>query len=283
MANNQGLGRGLSSLIPSRKSEASPMIELLDHEKILKIKVEIISANPMQPRGRIDHEALEDLINSIKEHGILQPLIVSRSGDGYTLIAGERRLRSAKILGLKTVPAIVRDTSRQEMLEIALVENLQRKNLNSIEEAMAYKKLVDEFNLNQEQVAKRVGKSRESVANTLRLLSLPLAIQKAILEEKISEGHAKAILSLPSEKPQLKLLNTILKSNLSVRKTESYSRQIKKSRFSAPEPEIIEKEDLLREHLGTKVKIDKKGNRGKITIEFYSEAELNQIVNNIIK
>ncbi|MFH1367094.1 MAG: ParB/RepB/Spo0J family partition protein [Patescibacteria group bacterium] len=284
MANNQGLGRGLSSLIPTRKgSEISGVAELLDHEKILKIKTENIEANPMQPRGRIDHGALEDLINSIKEHGILQPLIVSRQGEGYILIAGERRLRSAKILGLKTVPAIVRDTSRQEKLEIALVENLQRKNLNAIEEAMAYKKLVDEFNLNQEQVAKRVGKSRETVANTLRLLSLPLEIQKSILEEKISEGHAKAILSLSSEKQQLKLLNTILKSNLSVRKTEGYSRQIKRSRFSATEPDIIEKEDLLRENLGTRVKIDKKGGRGKITIEFYSEAELNQIVNNIIK
>lgn len=283
MANNQGLGRGLSSLIPSRKGEASPIVELLDNERILKIKTENIEANPMQPRGRIDHGALEDLINSIKEHGILQPLIVSRSGSGYTLIAGERRLRSAKILGLKTVPAIVRDTSRQEKLEIALVENLQRKNLNAIEEAMAYKKLVDEFNLNQDSVAKRVGKSRETVSNTLRLLSLPLEIQKSILEEKISEGHAKAILSLPSEKQQLKLLNNILKSNLSVRKTEDASRQIKKSRFQAQEPDIMEKEDLLRENLGTRVKIDKKGSRGKITIEFYSEAELNQIINNIIK
>lgn len=283
MANNQGLGRGLSSLIPSRKGEASPIAELLDNERILKIKTETIEANPMQPRGRIDHAALEDLINSIKEHGILQPLIVSRAGSGYTLIAGERRLRSAKILGLKTVPAIVRDTSRQEKLEIALVENLQRKNLNAIEEAMAFKKLVDEFNLNQEQVAKRVGKSREAVSNTLRLLSLPVEIQKSILEEKISEGHAKAILSLPSEKQQLKLLNAILKSNLSVRKTEDASRQIKKSRYQAQEPDIMEKEDLLRENLGTRVKIDKKGSRGKITIEFYSEAELNQIINNIIK
>lgn len=283
MANNQGLGRGLGSLIPSRKGEASPIVELLDNERILKIKTEIIEANPLQPRGRIDHAALEDLINSIKEHGILQPLIVSRTGAGYTLIAGERRLKAAKILGLKTVPAIVRDTSRQEKLEIALVENLQRKNLNPLEEAMAYQKLVDEFNLNQEQVAKRVGKSREAVANTLRLLALPREIQKAILEEKISEGHAKAILSLPEEKEQLKLFQTILKSNLSVRKTESISRKLKKPNFRPFDPALLEKEDFLREHLGTRVKIDKKGNRGKITIEFYSEAELNLIVKKIIK
>ncbi len=281
---NQGLGRGLGSLIPLKKGK-SEIVELLDHEKILKVKTSEIEANPMQPRGTIDHQDLEDLINSIKEHGILQPLILSRSTEGYTLIAGERRLTAAKIVGLKTVPSIIRDTSRQEKLEIALVENLQRKNLNPIEEAMAFQKLVDEFNLNQEQIAKRVGKSRESVSNTLRILSLPLEIQKSIGAEKITEGHAKVILSLPSEKEQLKIYRQILKSNLSVRKTEDVTRQVKKGLgYAGPlDPSLIEKEDLLRSTLGTKVKIDKRGKKGKITVEFYSEEELNQIVKKIIK
>lgn len=281
---NQGLGRGLGSLIPLKKGK-SEIADLLDHEKILRVKTSEIAANPMQPRGKIDHQGLEDLINSIKEHGILQPLILSRDTEGYILIAGERRLTAAKIIGLKTVPVIVRDTSRQEKLEIALVENLQRKNLNPLEEAVAYQKLVDEFNLNQEQIAKRVGKSREAVSNTLRILSLPLEIQKSIAAEKISEGHAKVILSLPSEKERFKLYRRILNDNLSVRKTEDVTRKIKKGLgYSGPlDPSLIEKEDLMRSALGTKVKIDKRGKGGKITIEFYSEPELNQIVKKIIR
>lgn len=281
---NQGLGRGLASLIPLKKGK-SEIADLIDQEKILKIRTEEIEANPLQPRTKINHEDLEDLINSIKEHGIIQPLILSRSDNGYILIAGERRLTSAKIIGLKTVPAIVRDTSRQEKLEIALVENLQRKNLNPIEEAAAYQKLVDEFNLSQEQIAKRVGKSREAVSNTLRILSLPLEIQKSIGAEKITEGHAKVILSLPSEKEQLKLHRRILKSNLSVRKTEDVTRQIKKGLgYAGPlDPSLIEKEDLMRSALGTKVKIDQRGKKGRITIEFYSPEELNQIVRKIIR
>jgi len=285
MEKNRVLGRGLSSLIPPKKRK-SEIIALIDEEeKILKVKTGEIEANPFQPRKRINHEELEDLINSIKEHGILQPLILSRSRKGYTLIAGERRLKAAKILGLKKVPAIIRDATSQEKLELALVENLQRKNLNPLEEAFAFQKLVDEFNLTQEQIAKKIGKSREAVSNTLRILSLPLEIQKGIAEEKITEGHAKAILSLPDKKQQIKLFKKIVKQNLSVRQTEDFSRGLKKSKkYSGPaEPEVIEKEDLLRSELGTRVKIDKKGHRGKIIIEFYSEEELNSIVKKIIR
>jgi len=285
MPNNKALGRGLSSLIPAKKRK-SEIVDLIDDEKILRIKTGEIETNPFQPREKIGHEELEELINSIKEHGILQPLILTKGTEGYSLIAGERRLKAAKIIGLKTVPAIIRDATSQEKLELALVENLQRKNLNPLEEAVAFQKLVDEFELTQEQIAKRVGKSRESVSNTLRILSLPLEIQKGLAQEKITEGHAKAILGLPDEKKQLKLFKKIINNNLSVRKTENFTRQSKKGKKShrgPVEPSIIEKEDKLRGHLGTKVEINKRGKKGKITIQFYSQEELNSIVNKIIK
>jgi len=282
----QGLGRGLESLIPKKKAKDELTSILIDDkERILKLSTKDINPNPLQPRQTTDHQTLEDLINSIKEHGILQPLIVSKSQDGYQLIAGERRLKAAKIIGLKNVPCLVRDVTHQQKLELALVENLQRQDLNAIERAFAYQKLMNEFNLTQEQVAKRVGQGRVSVAQTLRLLSLPDEIKKSLIEGKITEGHAKVILSLPDEEKQLKLWKDVLKNELTVRASDGQARKTKVKAFyrHPPNPEIIEKEENLREVLGTRVKINKKGKRGNIVIEFYSDQDLKEIINKIIK
>ena len=211
-----GLGRGLNSLIPSRKIvQAFSKDGLQKGDRLLDIPIKNIRPNPKQPREDFGYEELEELIQSIKEHGILVPLVVSKIDDeNYELIAGERRFRSAKILNLKTVPAIVRTVKEQEKLELALIENIQRKNLNSIEEARAFRQLMDEFNLTQEDVAKRVGKSRPAVANTVRLLNLPEEIQQAVRSGKIKESHARTLLSFENQADQLKYFRQILKNGM---------------------------------------------------------------------
>ena len=200
MPKTHGLGKGLSSLIPPKIdkeifSKASAILP--GEERISQIPVDKIKANPHQPRSNFDHESLEDLTNSIKEHGILQPLILAPAGNNYQVIAGERRWRAAQLLNLKTVPAVVREMEEQQKLELALVENIQRQDLNPIEEAVAFQRLIDEFSLTQEEVSRRVGKSRAAVANTLRLLSLPAAIQKALMSGKINFSAARIIAGLP--------------------------------------------------------------------------------------
>ncbi len=282
------LGRGLSALIPKKPTSAPapsvPVSRPTGGELIEAIPVLQIDPNPHQPRQTFDYQALEELIASIKIHGILQPLIVTKAASGrFELVAGERRFRAAKTLGLKTVPAVVRSVSRQSKLELALIENIQRKDLNPIEEAEAFRVLVDEFGLTQEEVAKRVGKNRATVANTLRLLNLPLEIQKSLRDGRITMGHAKVILSAVEPSQQLALWRTIVKENLTVRKSEDSSRSIPGKRPARPtgDPEIRALEDELRDALKTRVKITRNGDRGTITIDFYSDDELHSLIRTI--
>ena len=290
MAQITGLGRGLGSLIPKKPAseaitpENKPFL-VDDKSRILQIPVGEIEVNPMQPRTVFDHEGIEELIESIKVYGVIQPIIVSRSEHGYELIAGERRLRATKILGLATIPAIVREVKEQEKLELALIENVQRRNLNAVERAVAYDRLMNEFNLSQEESARKLGVSRSSFANTIRLLELPAEIQKALAEDKITEGHAKVIAGLENEVEQLDLLKKILSYNFTVRDAEK-ERQKSRVKTNSPrriavDPILGEKEEILRSHLNTKVNIKKKGGEGQIIIEFYSDEELDSIINQI--
>lgn len=291
------LGNGLQSLIPP-KSVNSPKYsktlktDLSDEERtknVLYIKISKIKPNPHQPRKNFEPSRLRELADSIREHGIIQPLVVNTIGDEYQLIAGERRLQAAKIVGLSEVPAIIRDSSEQEKLELALVENLQRDNLNPIEKAYAFKKLIDEFNFIQENVAKRIGRSRETVANTLRLLELPAEIQRAILNNKITEGHGRAILKLSDIEKQLLLFREIVNKKLSVRQAEEIAKDIlgsalvKTKTKRRNDPYLADFESKLSNALGTRVKLSKKGKKGKIIIDFFSPEELNSIIKKICK
>jgi len=305
MAKPFQLGKGLSSLIPQRKSEdkdknfwggaSQPIAPVLpathsvaSGDRIEQINLGLIKPNEHQPRQYFDHEALEDLVSSIKVHGIIQPLVVSRSPEGaYNLIVGERRLRAAEIAGLKTVPAIVRESTEQEKLELALIENIQRQDLNPLEEAEAYGRLQNEFGLTQEAIAKQVGKSRPQVANTLRLLSLPVEIQLALREGKITFGHAKVILSLPTKEEQEKLFSSITREGLPVHLAESKARAINvKShvrKLATKDADVQQVEHELQASLGTKVKTRGSKNKGVLEIAYYSWEELVALVDRIIK
>lgn len=280
-----GLGRGLNSLIPSKKiAQVFSRDDVSRKEdRLLDIPVKNIRPNPKQPRVDFGYEELEDLIQSIKEHGILQPLVVSKIDDeNYELIAGERRFRSAKFLNLKTVPAVVRTVKEQEKLELALIENIQRKDLNPMEEARAFRQLIDEFNLRQEDVARRVGKSRPAVANTIRLLNLPEEIQQAVRSGKIKESHARTLLGFENPAEQMKYFRQILKNDMTVRETENIVKRIH-GRKAPSDPGLTAKEEDLRNVLGTKVEIKKTGHGGQVIIYFYSDEELNGIVKKISK
>ncbi len=284
MEKTSGLGRGLSSLIPNKKASINPLGDITsDREKIHQLPVGSISPNPHQPRTSFDEADLMDLTQSIKEHGIIQPLIVSKVGDDWQLIAGERRLRAAKSLGLETVPAIVRDIDDQKKLEFALIENLQRTDLNPLETATAYQKLIDEFNLNHDQLAGRVGKSRSAVANTLRILNTVNEVQEAISDGEISEGHARTLAGLPEE-DQKEVLSKIISQGMNVREAEKASKEVvvrKHLRKVAYNPELKSLEDRLQQALGTKVEIKKSGESGQIVIKFYSEEELSEIIDKL--
>jgi ParB family chromosome partitioning protein len=260
------------------------VVDLLDkHEKITQLPVDKITPNPHQPRTSFDKSDLHDLVESIKEHGVIQPIIVTKSGGGWQLIAGERRLRSCKLAGLDKIPSIVRQMSEQKKMEIALIENLQRKDLNPLETALAYRKLIDEFNLTQDALAKRVGKSRPSVTNTLRMLSVIDEVKQAIAGGKISEGHARVLAGLPAE-DQLITLNRIIDSSLNVRETEKVGKAVvvrKSIRKVYHDPEIAAKEEALQSALSTKVEIRKNGPSGQIVIKFFSLEELNDIIDKI--
>jgi ParB family chromosome partitioning protein len=305
MSQQYGLGRGLASLIPPKKKNeedgtASPFVISPSSRTGVpptppvtpaagvtpgggqEVPIQKIVPNPHQPRLHFDEEKLKELSESIKEHGILQPLVVTKSGDQYELIAGERRLQAAKKAGLTTVPVIVRDVTEQQKLELAIIENIQRHNLNPIEEAKAYLRLVDEFSLPQEKVAEKMGKSRSSVANTLRLLHLPVEIQRAVSEGKISEGHAKALLAIENPEKQRAVFDLIIKEELTVRETETKVRSISVKphiRTAAQlQPEILERTEHLTELLGTKVKITPSGKGGKVVIEYYSPEDLDGLL-----
>jgi len=283
----------LASLIPNKLAAENqdlpgeiknPVAD--DEERVKQVAVANIESNPLQPRENFDYGDLEDLVNSIKQYGIIQPLVVSPLPDGkYQLIAGERRLRAAQVMDLAKVPCLVRNARELEKLELALIENIQRTNLNPMEEARAYKKLIDDFSLTQEEVAVRVGKKRATIANALRLLELPEQIQQGLKEGKVSTGHAKAILAAESETERINLFNKILKFNLNVRAAESAVKKIKvkaHERVLVKDLELAEQEERLRNALNTKVTINKKGGGGTVTIDFYSGEELNEIIAKIV-
>lgn len=301
MPQNFGLGRGLASLIPPKSKISAPQDGfnyfgvkttdpkksqplLAEGKKVEEVEIFKIISNPHQPRKDFNEERLKELSESIKKNGIIQPILVTKRGDQLEIIAGERRLKAAKLAGLSKVPVIIREANEQQKLELAIIENIQRHDLNPIEEANSYLKLSQEFGLNQEEVAQKVDKSRSAVANKLRLLQLPAEIQKALIEEKITEGHAKAILAVSDPEKQRALFEMIIKDKLTVRQVEGKTREIsvrKHKRLINVDPEIKAVEDKLVGALGTKVKLNQSGQGGKIIIEFYSKEELNSLIEKI--
>ncbi len=279
-----GLGKGLDALIPNIDA-----INANYDSGVNNIPVNLINPNPRQPRSHFDAESLSELAVSIREHGIIQPLIITHDEQlgEYSIIAGERRLQAAKIANLTTVPAIVRAASDQDRLELALIENLQRADLSSIETANAYQQLLGDFSLSHAEIAKKVGKSRTAISNTLRLLKLPLNIQQAISDEIISEGHARSLLGLPSPQSQSAALGTVVKKGLNVRQTELLVRKligkktIHKSK-SPQSPEIKILEDRLQSVLGTKVRISQGAKGGTITVHYYSNEDLESLAGKFI-
>lgn len=286
---SQTLGRGLGSLIPKKTPEKpledkpSSFDALSDQDRIFQIDPALIEANPYQPRHNFSEISLHELVDSIKEHGIMQPLVLTRNGEKYQLIAGERRLRSAQLAKLKTVPAIVREASEQKKLELALIENVQRQDLDAIETARAYRRLMDEFNLSQEETAKKVGKARSSVANILRLLDLPEEIQRALSSGRITEAHAKYLLGISGEAKQIILFKKILHQNLSVAQTHEETKRLggTKSARVVLNYADQDKEKQLRSFFGAKAKIIRSKKGGRIVLDFYSEEELGNIIEKI--
>lgn len=291
MNKTSGLGRGLDSLIPqkSRVSQTDSLDSLQEtasKERIFEIPVENISPNPNQPRQNFDQESLDELAGSIKEHGIIQPLILAKANDReFQIIAGERRWRAAKSAGLKTVPAVVRDFNEQKKLELALIENIQRKNLNALETALAYRKLTEEFNLTQGELARRLGKNQSAVSNTFRILNTIPAVKEAIIADRISEGHARVLAGLPPA-DQIKVLNQILAERWNVRQTEKAGRAVvveKHLRKIPSDPEARAKEEELQNYFGAKVDVRKIGGAGQIVIKFFSDGEYQDILKKIMK
>jgi ParB family transcriptional regulator, chromosome partitioning protein len=284
-----GLGKGLDALIPA--GQGIPAGPASSSSGVTQIPVSQISPNPRQPRTRFDSAELEELAASIREHGVIQPLIVSRKDKeaGYILIAGERRLQASIHAGLKTVPAIVRQTTDQERLVLALIENVQREDLNPLEEANAYQQLSEEFGLSHEEISTHMGKSRVAVTNTLRLLKLPKVVQTALVEEQITEGHARALLMLETPLSQTAALHQVIARDMSVRQTEEYVRRLKGEKPQAklkpaPKPDIAALEERLRSTLGTKVNLRHgKEGRGTLTLHFYSDEELNSLLDKLLE
>ena len=278
----RALGRGLNALIPATETQAGAA----------EIPVARVSPNPHQPRQSIAEESLAELAASIREHGVIQPLVVTQSGDEYQLIAGERRWRAAQLAGLTTIPAIIKETTPQQMLELALVENVQRADLNPLEEAGAYRQLMDDFGLTQEEVAARVGKSRTAVANIVRLLRLPDDVKAALAANRISEGHARALLALPTAQLQRQVLAIIEARGLNVRQVEELVRRIQLESEAdeseaeaqpALSPQDRDVVDKFQARLGTRVNLVRSKKGGRLVIHFYSEEELQAIYEAIVR
>jgi ParB family chromosome partitioning protein len=278
----RALGRGLNALIPATETQAGAA----------EIPVARVSPNPHQPRQSIAEESLAELAASIREHGVIQPLVVTQSGDEYQLIAGERRWRAAQLAGLTTIPAIIKETTPQQMLELALVENVQRADLNPLEEAGAYRQLMDDFGLTQEEVAARVGKSRTAVANIVRLLRLPDDVKAALAADRISEGHARALLALPTAQLQRRALAIIEARGLNVRQVEELVRRMQleseadeseTEAQSALSPQDRDVVDKFQARLGTRVNLVRSKKGGRLVIHFYSEEELQAIYEAIVR
>jgi ParB family chromosome partitioning protein len=287
MPRKTGLGRGLDALIPS--------MEFLPEGQefqagVNQVAIEQILPNPRQPRINFDAQELGELAASIRQHGVIQPLIVTRGvqGDQYILVAGERRLLAARQAGLDRVPVLVREASEQQRLELALIENVQRADLDPLEAAEAYRQLVDDFHLSHEEIADRVGKSRVTVTNTLRLLKLPEAIKRALIDKRISEGHARALLALPTPQAQLAVLRTILAHDLNVRQAEELVRKMSGEKQPAKPrsqqaPEISDLQSRLEASLGTRVSLKPRGEGGVVSIHYYSNEELDALVSRLLK
>ena len=289
MNKNRGLGKGLGALIPELAEENQTT------EAQFEVNIDDIQTNPYQPRKEFIDDKLNELAESIKIHGIIQPLLVREIGDKFQLIAGERRLRAAKLVGLTQVPVVVKEMTDQAMMEVALVENLQREDLNPIEEAVAYQRLIDEFQLTQDEIAKKVGKSRPAIASTLRLLNLPLEIRTDLAKGTLTMGHARALLSLKTSEEQKRAWSQLQLQEMSVRETEEFIRQLnspppvsretKKSSAKAPirkDPNVIEMEDELQQLFGTKVIIHQTGSGGKIEIDYYDGEDFERICEKLI-
>jgi len=280
----KGLGKGLGALIPGVEKE--------DRNTGTDVEIRRISFNPYQPRESMNDEKFQDLVNSVRVHGVLQPIVIRVKSEGeYELVAGERRLRAATAAGLSRIPAVIRQLTNEQSLEVALIENIQREDINAIDAAIAYKRLVDEFGLSQEDIAFGLGKSRSTVANTLRLLNLPDVLHKDLKSGRLSEGHARAILSVEGEEEQIECARRIMDAGLSVREAERLSREWstgnsskKRSNVSretsraTEDPNTLEVESRLREIYGTKVNLVKNKDRGRIEIEFYTEDDLERIL-----
>ncbi len=281
----QRLGRGLESLLPGSQVDQSSPAEIAVGE---------IRPNPYQPRTDFDEEKLRELATSIEEHGVIQPIVVRRRDDeSFELVAGERRLRAAKLAGLEVIPAVIGEFTDGQVMELAVVENLQREDLNPIEEAQAYQTLIEQFGLTQEQLAARLGKSRPHISNTLRLLNLPEALQELVVQGQLTAGHARALLSIDQPSEQQKAAQRILSKGLSVRQAEELVRtsqddtgmQVKRRKTAAhqvDDPEMLLLEDQLRQTLGTPVRIQAVKNKGTITIEFYGQEDLTRIFERIV-
>lgn len=283
------MGRGLGSLIPNKSSFFSantfgsrPLDDNAAQSSVYEVPIESIVSNKYQPRQYFSEKPLQELAASIKEHGILQPLVVVKSGSGYELIAGERRLRASKIAGLKTVPVIIREASELQKLELALIENIQRSDLNPIESAEAYQKLNDEFGLTHDEIAKKMGKSRPMISNAIRLLGLPGEMQQALAEGRITEGHAKVLLEIHDNDKRLELFRRVLADKLTISDTSKEVKRVEVNRHTRKitrDPNLEAHEERLREALGTKVSIRRRGkNGGEIVIEYYGEEEFNDLM-----
>lgn len=282
MARKRGLGQGLNALISDDLEEK---IALESNKEILKVKITLVEPNPNQPRKQFDEDSLDELSESIKTFGVLQPLVVVKKDKFYEIIAGERRWRAAKLAGLKEIPVIIKDFTEEEIVEVALIENIQRENLNAIEEAIAYQRLIDEFGLKQDEIAEKVSKSRSAIANTLRLLQLDERVRNMVINEMISSGHARALIAIKEGNQQHEVANMVFDQKLSVRETEKLIKKLlappkknKDPKKQMMDPIIQSLQKNFEEILGTKVVISSKKNKGKIEIEYFSNDELERIV-----
>ena len=283
MSKKFGLGKGLSALIPAEEINT----DSTNNNSVNKVPINSIKNNSKQPRKSFDNDKIVELSESIKNHGVVQPIILRKENDDYVIVAGERRWRAAKLAGLKEVPAIIMELTDSDVLEISLIENIQRQDLNPLEEAVAYQRLLDEMKLTQDELSKRLGKSRTAIANTMRLLKLCEAVKEYIIEGVITEGHGRALLPIEDEKLQEQIAQKIIDDNLSVREVEKYIKNLKNQKDSKDDtPQEDTKNDVyykdikdrLQDYFGTRVAINSKKDKGKIEIEYYSQEDLQRIL-----
>ena len=285
MAKKSGLGKGLGAILSDKyDSQALDSVSNIDDSQIVELKIVDVEPNKDQPRKEFDKEKLDELADSISKHGVIQPIIVTKQGSIYQIVAGERRWRASKQAGLKKIPAIIRNYDEIKIMEVALIENLQRENLNPVEEALGYKSLMETFSLTQDKISERVGKSRSAIANSLRLLNLPDKVLSMLEKGEISTGHAKVILSVSNKNEQIQVAELIFERKMSVRETENYIKNKSKTKKSGTpvssevKMAIKEMENAFSKYLGTKVKIKDSNGKGKIEIAYYSHDEFERLM-----